>query len=438
MGLPQFIGPSPVSSEDVQRAYPNDRQTSDLNNSENFRQSGVEFEKEERSAVVVPYPYDSLRIARDAPAIGGACIGWLFSSIFSEIHEKMPLSDHEASMGHSGRRTTYIFGAGASFHAGYPFAKSMGRELLQWMKLHREHPYFDFRQSAEYLEARFGNDIEGLVAGVQRAVRKREVDGSVIANVHKPAIQEAIREWFCEIHQRDHARYYQGFAVKIVQPGDCVITFNYDVSLDFQLRRAGKWAVGDGYGFLADGLPKGSSVKILKLHGSVNWLAILFGGMSGSFCIGSGGAFGSRPVFTDGDLSALGHDGATGPLFPRTGAAGIQPLILPTSRKQFFFETSLGREWGPFWNRLWRAARKAVRTSDRVVICGYGLYPVDRRGCNLLLEGELNGDVEVCCGGDTDRIVSELRLHGRRAAPAEYLCFEDWVRLQCVSKDISA
>ena len=33
------------------------------------------------------------------------------------------------------------------------------------------------------------------------------------------------------------------------------------------------------------------------------------------------------------------------PLFPRQGAAAEQPLIFPTNRKQFFFQTNLGREW---------------------------------------------------------------------------------------------
>jgi hypothetical protein len=55
-----------------------------------------------------------------------------------------------------------------------------------------------------------------------------------------------------------------------------------------------------------------------------------------------------------------------------------------------------------------------VRTSERIVICGYGMYPVDRRGCNLLLKGDLAGEVEVCCGGESARIVQQLRDHGRR------------------------
>lgn len=318
--------------------------------------------------------------------------------------------------------TTYIFGAGASFRAGYPFANSMGEELLQWMKKPRTQVYFDYPSNAEYLEQRFGNDIEALMKGIQKAVRRHEPDFAMMANFYKPSVEQAIREWFQEIHQRDQGHAYEAFASEIVRPGDCVVTFNYDIALDSQLRRAGKWAVGDGYGFSIEGLSRDSSMKLLKLHGSINWLAALFSPLAGS-----GGVFGSRPVISDGDLLALGYENVIDPRYPRNGAAGIPPMILPTSRKQFFFDTNLGREWEPFWNRLWKAARKAVGTSDRVVIRGYGLYPVDRRGCNLLLKGKLPGEVEVCCGDDTDRIVEQLRANGRTASGAKQRFFEPWV-----------
>jgi len=327
-------------------------------------------------------------------------------------------------------RTTYIFGAGASLHAGYPSVKTMGSELLEWMRVPREHPY-DFAFSAGYLEDRFGNGIEALFEGVERSIRKHEFDRSLIANVHKPALVQAVREWFGEIHQRNQAHSYEVFASKIVQPGDCVITFNYDVSLDSNLRRAGKWAVGDGYGFKAEGLPQGSTVELLKLHGSMNWLAVMFGGItSGGFRLPAEGVFGSRPAIPDGDLSALGYVNVVDPLWPQNGTTAQPPMILPTSRKRFYFDTNLGREWGSLWDRLWRSARTAIRTSDRIVVCGYGLFPIDRRGCNLLLKGELSGEIEICSWSDTDRIVSDLRAHGRKAKAAEQRSFVDWVQIK--------
>lgn len=324
-------------------------------------------------------------------------------------------------------RTIYILGAGASRHAGYPFAKSMGRELLDWMK-NAEPCFFDFAESARFLEEEYGCDIEALMNGMKRAIRRRESGYSQIANCHKPAFVEALRQWFGEIHRRNPSRAYEQFANEVVQPEDCIASFNYDISLDSKLHQTGKWEVGDGYGFSADGLTRGSLVKLLKLHGSINWFAIMFGGMTvGTFPIGSDGVFGRRPAFSDDDLTALGYPNVVDPQFPRGGTPAVPPLIFPTNRKQFFFQTNLGREWASFWNKLWKQARNAVSTAERIVVCGYGLYPIDTRGCNLLLKGKCSGEVEVCCGSDSDRIVAELISHGRRAHRAQETLFENWV-----------
>lgn len=325
-------------------------------------------------------------------------------------------------------RTTFILGAGASFHAGYPFIRTMGADLLSWMRRSRESVYKDFAQSADFLEERFGNQIEALFNGVQAEIDARRSGYSTFANVHKPCLVEAVRQWFADIHLNHEAKAYDAFASEIVRPGDQIITFNYDVALDSRLRAAGKWTVGDGYGFGARGLPCGSSVKVLKLHGSINWLALMFHGMSGGpFALPLDGVFGSRSAFTDADLSALGYVDLTDPLFPRTGSPAIPPLILPTARKQFFFATNISKEWRAFWDRLWRAARLAVQNSSQIVMCGYGMYPVDRRGCNLLLTGNVPGAIEVCCGGESARIVQRLHECGRNAKVAEQAYFEEWV-----------
>lgn len=322
--------------------------------------------------------------------------------------------------------TTFILGAGASLHAGYPFVRSMGAQLLEWMRAPREAVYFDFAQSADFLEERFGDNIEGLFNGVQGEIDRREPDYSLFANIYKPCLIEAMRQWFADIHRNHPAPAYERFAAEIVKPGDAIVTFNYDVSLDSALRRNGKWCVGDGYGFKAEGLPQGSAVRILKLHGSINWLAILFGGMTVSFAMPPGGAFGSRPAFGSDDLNALGYPDLIDPRLSMPSAA-VPPLILPTNRKRFFFQTNLGREWEGLWRRLWSGARRAVQKSERVVVCGYGMYPIDRRGRNLLLGGRVEGEIEVCCGGDSPRIVQELQDQGRRAHQAGQIFFEDWV-----------
>jgi hypothetical protein len=147
--------------------------------------------------------------------------------------------------------------------------------------------------------------------GMEQVIGRGTTERVLIANCYKPAFIQAMREWFAEIHQNNHAAAYREFAERIVQPGDSVITFNYDVALDAKLREARKWEIGDGYGFKVEGLPSHSPVNVLKVHGSMNWLALLFGG--------------SRPAFTDDTLTALGYEGLVDPWNPRGGSTAIPP-----------------------------------------------------------------------------------------------------------------
>jgi hypothetical protein len=61
--------------------------------------------------------------------------------------------------------------------------------------------------------------------------------------------------------------------VAILQPGDTIITFNWDILHESLLWLQKKWHYSDGYGFQVRDAPpeKHSPIKILKLHGSVNW-----------------------------------------------------------------------------------------------------------------------------------------------------------------------
>ncbi len=58
------------------------------------------------------------------------------------------------------RRKTYILGAGASKHAGYPFVSKMGLDLLEWMRSFSGVPTCIYPETAEWLNDRFGDNIE--------------------------------------------------------------------------------------------------------------------------------------------------------------------------------------------------------------------------------------------------------------------------------------
>jgi len=338
--------------------------------------------------------------------------------------------------------TTYVLGAGASKDAGYPLAKTMASDLLQWMKrpTHAPDSYAaNYPDTARFFEETFApiGNIEDLVTAIHNTIDEnangtleQRVKRTVVANQYG-VFKNAVREWFAEIQQSVAlvSSVYHDFARHIVEPGDCVITFNYDVSLDRELRHAGKFEVGDGYGFLIQGLPGRSATKILKLHGSTSWLALLFSGLTSGFSsFQPGNTLGARPVIGKNELSFLGYADEVDPLFGNGGAA-LPVMIFPARSKDFYFAPNTGIEYVEFWNELWRQAKVALELADRIVICGYGLNPIDERARRLLLTApKKDAEIVVASGERTDGIVKEYRdAEYANAIPAKEVLFHNWV-----------
>jgi hypothetical protein len=338
--------------------------------------------------------------------------------------------------------TTYVLGAGASRDAGYPLAKTMASELLQWMKRPTHDPdsyAARYPATAHFLEESFApvENVEDLVTAIQKLIdqyengtRDQRARRTLIANEYG-VLKNAVRAWFYEIQQSVAltSSAYREFACNIVVPGDCIVTFNYDVSLERELRLAGRFEVGDGYGFPIEGLPRKSATKVLKLHGSTSWLALLFGGMTPGFSTFQvGNTLGSRPAVPKNELSFLGYQDAVDPAFGRGGAA-LPVMIFPARSKNFYFAANTGMEYAEFWNDLWRQATAAVQSSTRIVICGYSLLPVDERARNLLLNApKKDAEIVVASGEDTMRIMEEYREAGYAGSvAADEVLFRNWV-----------
>jgi hypothetical protein len=338
--------------------------------------------------------------------------------------------------------TTYVLGAGASRDAGYPLAKTMASELLQWMKRPTHDPdsyAARYPATAHFLEESFApvENVEDLVTAIHKLIdeyedgtREQRVKRAVIANEYG-VFKNAVRAWFAEIQQGVAlaSSAYQEFARNMVVPGDCIITFNYDVSLERELRMAGRFEVGDGYGFPIEGLPGNSDTKVLKLHGSTSWLALLFGGMTpGPSTFQPGNTLSERPVIAKNELSFLGYTDAVDPRFGRGGAA-LPVMIFPARSKDFYFAANTGIEYAEFWDDLWWQARKALESAARVVICGYSLLSVDERARkHLLNDPKKDAEIVVASGEDTERIVKDYREAGyARAVAADERFFQKWV-----------
>jgi hypothetical protein len=174
------------------------------------------------------------------------------------------------------RSNVFVFGAGASIHANYSLASKMGAELLDFM-LNYKFEDDRYKSSANNLIEMFGNNpnIEDLISEIEARLdnlEDAETDDDrmtrIILRDSLTHIAQMLREWFYILHDSP-ANLYAQFADRIVKAGDTVITFNYDDSLDRELKRAGKWDLSHGYGFPLGEAKTKSEVLLLKLHGSV-------------------------------------------------------------------------------------------------------------------------------------------------------------------------
>jgi len=155
----------------------------------------------------------------------------------------------------------------------------------------------------------------------------------------------------------------------------------------------------------------------------------LFGGVSsGPVIAGSQGSLGGSPVIHLADANYLGYPEFSGRTY--SGGGTILTMILPGRTKQFFYDTSLGREFEPFWNSLWSQAANALKRSDSLVVCGYSMPPADKRARDLLLETP-NKEVQVTIvsGSQSETIADQFRTVGFRNVEAfRGGHFEQWLQ----------
>lgn len=319
--------------------------------------------------------------------------------------------------------TVYVFGAGASKHVGYPLASEMGAEILSWMS-NKER----YLHTADFMMQRFGDspNIEDVVTELDAGIKLLEasetfedrLERSVLANLREK-LREALPMWFREIRHKPALAYTQ-FAENVIQAGDLIITFNYDDSLERELKRVAKWDIWQGYGFRIGDSRHPTQVSVLKLHGSINWLVSIFGGVtSGSFSAASNGSLGECPCVATDDLKYLGYTEMAG-TFP--GGAGFPSLVLPGRNKEFFYGTSFGDEHGSFFDLLWSQAAAALKRAEKIVLCGYSLLAVDQRARDLLLdEPSKRTEIVVVSGDQGTRITNDFQTAGFE----NVVCYED-------------
>lgn len=286
--------------------------------------------------------------------------------------------------------TTFILGAGASLHAGYPLASNLGEEIERWLTREIATPAGQlYGETLRSLRKLYGNltNLEQILSELDESPPGCRA-GSWADTERKHAyraIRILIPEFFRHI-RNDTASLYGELARSVIRRGDCVITFNYDTALERELKRAGLWEIGDGYGFsLAISSIPASPIRVLKLHGSVNWVQPAFGGMTGFFQ-GGPTAFGDRPVIMPTEFGHMGYAAELrDPLTPAGTFGGLPAIITPTLNKRFYDRTSGGIEMAGFWDGLWNIAGVELASAERIVVVGYSMPLADKRARDLLL-----------------------------------------------------
>jgi hypothetical protein len=333
---------------------------------------------------------------------------------------------------------TFVFGAGASVHAGYPLPSGLWPAISTWA-LESCPPESLFRDVVQEISARFDVSLpfELVLTHLQEqidALVEKKGDLSDAERIEKHTLLQIPRTAEYMIHsyfnmvRSQPADLYDRFATEVLMPGDAVITLNYDLALDRSMKRASKWTIRDGYGFEIENLALDlSPCALFKLHGSTNWRGQLFGGMEG-FGQWNGPSLGDRPVIDRNEFEYLGYDGLCDAQC-RGGRVRVESLIMPTANKRFYKQTSLGPEWLEFWNSLWSQAEYALKMSDEIYVVGYSLPEYDVRARDLFAKGMTRASrVEVCCHSATQNVVDSLKTLGvPKAMPCEARELEEFV-----------
>jgi hypothetical protein len=232
-----------------------------------------------------------------------------------------------------------------------------------------------------------------------------------------------------------------------MSPGDVVITFNYDATLERVLLDQGKWSPSDGYGFelvfqrsrddkTRVPLDK-SPILVLHLHGATGWYRRpMFA--PGFEPIGRGAVppevFGAAPTGTNISLDPQFLQG-----FGIFNVDACLPDLLPVSNERhvvlhpsFLKDYETDESDSQVLPSLWRRAAQALREAKHTYIIGYSLPKADVAALTLLLTTLGRGTVTVV--NRDKRVMFRLGRLFCGNPFGEALTLEQWLTAGCPTR----
>jgi hypothetical protein len=375
----------------------------------------------------------------------------------------------------------FVIGAGVSKCAGYPlgielfdavdtyirrcgvchpqFDKNDWRNLLRWLERHKNPLIAEAHRQRliEYLftlldigrELRLKNArtvYKSLGSDAETRLSAERGYKACAANVrayqkYRQILLYALEAFLDSKHAADAGScstwdLLHDFARRI-RPGDVVITFNYDSTVERVLMQIGKWSPTDGYGFRIQfrkrppenepvQLPR-SEVQVLHLHGAVGWY-----GRSPMQSPEEGGDAGLRgqlcPSESETEIALspsflvdLGVDAVD--VTMADGPKAENPIYLhPSFIKDYELEN--------FANdgiiKLWKSAARVLRNAAEVHIVGYSLPKADSAALTLLLTNTDRERVSVVNQNVSHNHRLRQLLSARRLGPT--ITFSEWLK----------
>jgi len=329
----------------------------------------------------------------------------------------------------------YVVGAGVSKTVGYPLGKELFDNIDDFIRSQRCFNRFDYQKDWPELCRWFETNSNPLVSQAYRSRQLEHLftilDHSMILRAEsltgeswdylrrREMLLWALEAYVEQRHNTDIAgsktpdwNRLRAFCRKLC-PGDAVITFNYDSTLERVLLDEKKWSPCDGYGFavalqkmfLGPPVPEFdlSSMKVLHLHGAVGWYRN--SSASQEPCLSLG------PIFLrDLGINAVDASMPTNP--PTEHTRLLQPSFLKTYDDPIFV-----------W--LWKAAAEALRKADEIVVIGYSLPKADSAALTLFLTNSDRAKVRIVNSDPDDNYRLRQLLSNDPLSPPQ--CFEDWL-----------